>query len=224
MHVIGIITAVDAKAMKVRVQFPDKEGLVSPWLPMVSQFAQAHRCYHVPDLGEQVACLMDDNLEAGFVVGSLYGGSETPPEESGDVVAVHFSDGTIVRHDRASKTLTVQSAARVVVQAAEHIQLAAPTLDMSAVVGGWRFDDGSKIEYNEATKVLKLDSIGDLIMSALRLFAVNVPLLSFACSGKSDLQTGGPVTLNAGGSVTINAAGPINLNGAGVFANGKAIG
>ena len=116
MYLVGIINAIDAKAMKVRVQFPDKEGLVSHWIPVVSQFAQANRTYHVPDLGEQVACIMDDNLEAGCVVGSIYGGSEQPPEESGDVMAVHFSDGTIVRYDRKEKALTVQCVGKVLVR------------------------------------------------------------------------------------------------------------
>jgi phage baseplate assembly protein V len=224
MYLVGTIQELDAKAMKARVLFPDKEGLVSPFMPLVVSWAQENRAYRMPDMGEQVACLMDDNLESGCIVGSIYGGSETPPEESGDVAAVHFSDGTVVRHDRASKTLSVQCAGTVIIEAALHIRFAAPTLDMSAVVGGWRFDDGSTIEYNEATKVLKLNSVGDLVMVAERLFSLSVPVLNVACSGASNVQTGGPVTVNAGGPVTVNAGGPINLNAPGVFANGKPIG
>lgn len=134
MYLVGIIQEIDAKAMKARVNFPDKEGLVSPMMPLVVAWAQANRSYCMPDIGEQVACLMDDNLESGCIVGSIYGGSETPPEESGDVAAVHFSDGTVVRHDRASKTLTVQCAGTVAVQAAVLITLTAP--EVGVVSGG----------------------------------------------------------------------------------------
>lgn len=232
MYITGLINALDAKAMKARVQFPDKEGLVSPWLPVVTAFAQANRSYRMPDLGEQVACLMDDNLESGCIVGSVYGGSETPPEESGDIIAVHFSDGTIIRYDRKEKTLTVQCVGKVLVEAAEKIGMAAPEilfraaagLNMNALVGGWKFDDGTKIEYNQITKVLDVLSIGDLIVEVMRAFSMTVPVLNFICSGASNLQAGGPVTVNAGGPVTVNAGGPINLNAPGVFANGKPIG
>lgn len=225
MYLTGIITETDAPAMKARVSFPAREGLVSPFLPLVVPWAQVNTAYRMPDPGEQVVCIMDDKLESGCIVGSVYGGAETPPESSGDVAAVHFGDGTVVRHDRKSRTLSVLCAGTVVVEAAQQIRLAAPHLDMSAIVGGWRFDDGTKIEYNEATKVLTLHSVGDLVMDALRLFSLTVPVLNFACSGAANLQNGGPVTLNAGGPVVVNTPGPINLNGGGgVFANGKAIG
>lgn len=126
MYLVGIINELDPQVMKARVLFPDKEGLVSPWLPLVVAWAQMNRAYRMPDPGEQVACLMDDNLEAGCIVGSIYGGSETPPEQSGDVAAAHFSDGTIVRHDRAAKVLTVISAGTVAVVAQKLITLTAP--------------------------------------------------------------------------------------------------
>ncbi len=232
MYLVGIINALDAKAMKARVQFPDKEGLISPWLPVVTSFAQENRSYRMPDVGEQVACLMDDNLEAGCIAGSIYGGSEKPPEESGDILAVHFSDGTIVRYDRKEKTLTVQCVGKVLVSAAEEIGLAAPKigidsaggLNMNALVGGWKFDDETRIEYNQLTKVLDVLSMGDLMVNVLRAFSMMVPVLNFVCAGASNLRAGGPVTVNAGGAVTVNANGPINLNGSGVFANGKPIG
>ncbi len=232
MYLVGIINALDPSAMKARVKFPDKEGLVSAWLPVVTTFAQENRSYRMPDTGEQVACLMDDNLEAGCIVGSIYGGSEKPPETSADVLAVHFSDGTVIRHDRKEKTLTVQSAAKVVVEAAESVSLSAPEiglnaaagLNMNALVGGWNFSDGTKIQYNQVTKVLSIESVGELIVTAAAAAQVTVPVLNVTTAGAANLQAGGPVTVNSDGLVTVNAGGPINLNGAGVFANGKPIG
>ncbi|MBW7863047.1 MAG: phage baseplate assembly protein V [Candidatus Hydrogenedens sp.] len=240
MYVAGIISELDAAGMKARVTWPDREGLVSPWLAVVVPWAQANMAYRMPDVGEQVACLMDDNLESGCIVGALYGGAQRPPESNGDITAVHFSDGTVVRYDRAENTLTVQCVGRVVVECADRIGMRAGReitlesiriglralagVDMGSVLGGWKFDDGTRIEYSELTRELKVDSVGDLIVAVARLCSVSVPLLNFTCAGASNLQTGGPVTLNAGGPVTVNAAGPINLNGAGVFANGKPVG
>ena len=126
MYLVGIIQEIDSKAMKARVLFPDREGLVSPWMPLVVAWAQLNRAYRMPDMGEQVACFMDDNMESGCIVGSIYGGSETPPEESGDVTAVHFGDGTIVRHDRAAKTLAVFCSGTVSIAAEQLITLSAP--------------------------------------------------------------------------------------------------
>jgi phage baseplate assembly protein V len=61
----------------------------------------------MPDVGEQVACLMDEHDEDGAVLGSIYSSADMPPVSSGDKWHVTMKDGATFEYDRSSHVLAV---------------------------------------------------------------------------------------------------------------------
>ena len=103
---IGIVNAVDQAACKVRVQFQAADSMVSDWLPVMQHKTLKDKFYFLPDLGEHVVCMMDENDEAGVVLGAIYSEADAPPASSPDLYHVTFSDGTVIEYDRAAHKLT----------------------------------------------------------------------------------------------------------------------
>lgn len=104
----GTVVGLDEKTCKVRVQFQDLDGVVSDWLPVIQQKTLKDQCYWMPDLDEFVVVLMDANLEAGVVLGSIYSAKVSPPLADKDIKIVRFSDGTSFKYNRKSHQLDVQ--------------------------------------------------------------------------------------------------------------------
>ena len=128
MLAIGTVQEIDAARMMARVKFNERGGLLSWWLPVGVDFAHDNRAYRMPDIGDQVACLMDERWEAGVIAWSLYGGPKTPPEQSPDVHACHYSDGTIVRYNRATHTLDILAQGAIHITATQPVMIQAPSV------------------------------------------------------------------------------------------------
>ena len=103
---IGIVDAIDPAACKVRVHFQDQDGVVSDWLPVMQKKTLNDKQYWMPDIGEHVVCLMDDNEEFGVVIGAIYSDADAPPISSPDKYLVKFEDGTTIEYDRTTHKLT----------------------------------------------------------------------------------------------------------------------
>jgi len=97
---VGTVSAQDTARAKVRVTFPDRDQLVSYWLPVLVTKAQHDKFYDMPDIGEQVVCLMDLRDEAGCVLGAIYSSADTPPVNSPDKWHVTFKDTAVLEYDR----------------------------------------------------------------------------------------------------------------------------
>jgi len=123
----GIVVAVDEQSVKVRVQFPDRDDLVSDWLPVLQDFCVGNQHYRLPDVDNQVACLMDDNYEAGVVLGAIYSDADAPPVTSADIYYRRFKDGTVIQYDRAGHKLTADIKGAIDIKA---------TGDCDAVIDG----------------------------------------------------------------------------------------
>jgi len=96
----GLVTLLDpSNKYRVRVQFADEDGTQSFWLSVVVKGAKGNRHGHVPQVGEQVACLVDWRGEDGIVLGSVY--SEQDPTPLGAVENDHvtYADGAVHEHD-----------------------------------------------------------------------------------------------------------------------------
>lgn len=105
---IGIVTAQDAANCRVRVVFPDRDQMQSWWLPIVVGKTQNDKAYYLPDIGEQVVCLMDRYDEDGAVLGAIYSTVDLPPEGmSPDKLHWSSRDGGIFEYDRAQHTFTI---------------------------------------------------------------------------------------------------------------------
>ena len=102
---VGIVQAQDAARARVRVTFPDYDEMISWWLPLVFFKTQDDKAYWIPDIGEQVVCLMDLRDEAGAVLGAIYSSADTPPANSADKFYLGFRDGAHFEYDRAAHLL-----------------------------------------------------------------------------------------------------------------------
>jgi phage baseplate assembly protein V len=102
---IGIVSAIDPVKCAARVQFPDNDDVISYWLPVVQPKTLKDHFYYMPDVGEQVVCLLDDNGESGVILGAIYSQADAAPVNNPDKWHVTFEDGTILEYDRKEHKL-----------------------------------------------------------------------------------------------------------------------
>jgi phage baseplate assembly protein gpV len=120
---VGIVQQQDPAHAKVRVVFPDYDQVVSWWLPVIFAKTQNDKAYWIPDVGEQVVCLMDLRDEAGAVLGAIYSDADLPPVNSTDKFHLAFKDGASVDYDRAAHILNLkfQDSAEIKYDAGAHL-------------------------------------------------------------------------------------------------------
>ena len=106
----GYVSAYDAKRHMARITFPDKDNLVSHWLPVLvwNSKKNKHECHL--DIDEHVACLMLGNgLELGIVLGAVWDDKNLPPCQNHDRFCMEFDgkDGSKahILVDRAQKIM-----------------------------------------------------------------------------------------------------------------------
>jgi phage baseplate assembly protein V len=107
MFRVGIVKQQDLATGRVRVTFPDREQMQSYWLFVTAPKTQSDKLYWMPDLGEQVVCLMDEHDEDGAVLGAVYSSVDAPPVQSADKWHVAMKDGAAFEYDRAAHALSV---------------------------------------------------------------------------------------------------------------------
>lgn len=103
----GIVTNIDELKACARVQFQDSDGMVSYWLSVLQVKTYKDKFYVLPDMGEQVVCLMDKNLEEGVILGAVYSGIDECPVISKDKVKIKFHDGAEFEYDRKEHVLNL---------------------------------------------------------------------------------------------------------------------
>jgi phage baseplate assembly protein V len=104
---VGIVTVQDSAQCRVRVAFPDHDQMQSWWLPVIVPKTQNDKAYWIPDIGEQVVCLMDAHDEDGAVVGAIYSSADTPPVSDPNAFNLSFKDGASFEYNRSSHALQV---------------------------------------------------------------------------------------------------------------------
>lgn len=124
----GTVSAVDEATMRVRVRLPEIDNLRTWWLPVIGRKTLKDKDYWLPDEGEQVVVLLDENGEDGVVLGAVFSDVDEVPVVSRDKWHRRFADGATLEYDRASHVLKVQGVERVIVEAGESIMLQAGTL------------------------------------------------------------------------------------------------
>lgn len=106
MFRVGLVEAQDAVNARLRVTFPERDQMTSWWLPVVVPKSQNDKAYWLPDIGEQVVCMMDERDEDGAVLGAIYSQADTTPVQNADKVHWSFKDGTSFEYDRGTHQLT----------------------------------------------------------------------------------------------------------------------
>ena len=113
---IGRVSSVHPSEMAVKVVFEDKDNLVSDKLPVLVRGSSKNRDYWLPDVGEQVCCLMLPNgHNAGICLGSFYSGSSPPAIADAEKRRIDISGGSFIEFDRATGGLTIQCTGDIVV-------------------------------------------------------------------------------------------------------------
>lgn len=101
-----------APPYRVKVQFPDRDNIISQFLPVIVPKIQSDKFFWQPDIGEQVAVIFDQWDEDGYVVGSVPSMVDHAPDGLGpDVFYIGFEDGTSLQYNRQTHALTVTLAA-----------------------------------------------------------------------------------------------------------------
>ncbi len=113
----GIVSAIDAAKHKVRCKIPALEDLETAWLPFLTPNAGGNQFYCLPDVGELVALLLDNQGEGGCVLGTIYNDQDPPPVADSEIWLHKFSNGTEIGHNRSSGEIWVKTSGVVNVQA-----------------------------------------------------------------------------------------------------------
>lgn len=116
----GTISEKDSAGGLLRVEFAE-DGIVSDWLPMVVAAGAKNSFFALPDVGEQVACMMDTTAENGVVLGAIYSADTKPKQASDDISSVVFDDGTKVVYDRAAHTLLVDTKGDITIKTTANV-------------------------------------------------------------------------------------------------------
>ena len=102
----GIVTKIDPKTARGRVRFAEDDHQ-SFWLPILQAKTMNDKFYALPDAGEQVACLMDENWEDGVILGAIYSSEDIPKNQSQNEIALNLENGSFAHIDKETDTLTL---------------------------------------------------------------------------------------------------------------------
>lgn len=130
---VGTVSSVNAAAGTVRVAFAAQDDMVTYELPVITRGSKNNKDYWLPDVDEQVLCLFLPNVSGrgvceGFVLGTFYSSVDAPVENSGDVHAVKYGDGTIIKHDRSTGKLTINATGDIDIIAGGKISINGQTI------------------------------------------------------------------------------------------------
>jgi len=134
----GLVSAVDADTARVRVTFPDRQGVVSGWLPVLQWLTGASaQSYALPDPGEYVGCLFfGTGLEAGFCMRGFYT-ADNPPPVSGNVVYLQFGSDAVIIYHKDTKEMHIATGGKVTIAAAAGVEITANvTITGNATITG----------------------------------------------------------------------------------------
>mgnify|MGYP000085828362 CR=1 FL=1 len=124
----GTVSAVDEATGKVRVRLPDNDNMRTKWLQVLTRKSKDDKDYWMPDLGEQVATLLDARGEDGIVLGAVFSDADGVPVISRDKWHKQFKDGASFEYDRSEHRLTVTGGIQhVVVEVVADVMVKAGT-------------------------------------------------------------------------------------------------
>ena len=120
----GYVSDYDPERHMARIQFPDKDNLVSAWLPVAIPNSMKNKDERHLDIGEHVYCnMMGNGLEVGVVLCSIYDDKNKPVIHDQDIRAVTFEDGTKISYDRKNHLLKIDCIGDIEIHAKGHIHI-----------------------------------------------------------------------------------------------------
>ena len=107
---IGTVSEVDPLTNTARVYFKDQNNKVSSSLAIINRGSKVVKDYWMPDIGEQVICLIlpsDKNKTMGWILGSDFTEKCLPQVADANVRRIDFGDGSYIEYDRGSHTMNI---------------------------------------------------------------------------------------------------------------------
>ena len=102
----GIVSQIDPINVQARVSFEDDES-TSFWLPVLQTKTLKDKFYAMPDIGEQVACLMDENSEDGVILGAIYSTEDVPVVTSEKQLSLNLENNSLINIDKETNSLNI---------------------------------------------------------------------------------------------------------------------
>lgn len=122
----GEVSAIDYLSCRIRVRLGDRDGLQTYWLNIPQRNTQGtKRRPLMPELGEQVAVLLDADGVGGVYLGGVYSTAEPPPVVDEDTDFVRFSDGTVSSYNRKAGVMTLECVGALIVKCGRGITVEA---------------------------------------------------------------------------------------------------
>lgn len=115
----GKVSEVNAEKCCARVVFEDRDSLVSAELPILQPSCLNNKFYTLPDVNDNVVCLMtpnDTQGNSGFVLGSFYTEKNIPPAQDENISMIKFSDGSLIKFNRQDGSLLIDCKGNVTIK------------------------------------------------------------------------------------------------------------
>lgn len=121
----GVVSELHADKPLVRVKWPDYDDLQSHWLQVGQRKTLKDKHCSQFDIGEHVACLVDQVGETGLVLCAVYSEADAAPSNDPDIHSLHTRDGAEFEYNRATGILRVRNVQRVEIEAANEVSVKA---------------------------------------------------------------------------------------------------
>jgi len=121
---IGVISAVDHAAKKIRVE---AGGMNSAWLPWPVEMGRNFRRWRPLREGQQVVMVAPSGeLAQATIICMLYSSSLDAPSTNPDLDLIEFEDGTRLQYDSSSHHLTAECVGNVTVKTPTLVTIDSP--------------------------------------------------------------------------------------------------
>lgn len=207
----GNITEIDADKCYARVTFID-DGIVSAPLQICVMGAISNKYFHIFDINEQVACLMDDNSDEGVILGAIFNNNTKPDGGNKDVVRVKFSDNSSIEYNRSTHEYNIDVKGKINIKSDSEINLETITANVLA----------TNTNINATTVNVQATTIG---ITGETTLTGNLTVTGTVTASviSAPIIGGGGVTLSGGNVVaTGNISTPNQISG-GVVSDGTVI-
>lgn len=118
----GNISEIDVDKCFARVKFID-DGIVSDFLQIIVMGAINNKYFHMLDINEQVACLMDENSEEGVILGAVFNNKTNPDGGNKDIVRIKFSDNSSIEYNRSTHEYNIDIKGKINIKSDSEVNI-----------------------------------------------------------------------------------------------------
>jgi len=198
----GHITEIDASKCYARVTFMD-DGIVSAPLQIVTMGALNNKFFHIFDINEQVAVLMDSDSVEGVILGAVFNDGTNPDGGNNDVFRVKFPDNSSIEYNRGTHeyNIDIKGKVNIISEGETHIEAQIVSVDATMVT----------IEAEAVTVDATAVTMSGTLTVAGALVAASLVASSGGISGGGMTADGGDLSVTGEVSGATVVAGTVDL-------------